>query len=327
MTRPLPGYITYNMRISYYIESGSQTTPEKCLSNPWHGKGFCEPHQYKAAIDRCEGGHKSCDLGIEIYKELVKVLENCSESLRQWSLISQKKIVQSKEFGTTRTVWIESIQAIEKLAERNDDITNNIQQNVIDKMIAYKNSKYEKSFLHVKKVKEFEKDFKKIQKPWLELLNKINEAKQEFHHASRKLHQAKRAENVIKTDVGSADEQKKKVKDSVDHYEAETKSCKNRYSKLIDDMKAKQPTYQEEMFKVLSRTDDFERDRLNQFKLMFDALQEAVSIEKDKRHAEMSTLFKNSINKHDIKNDIQYFNIHYGCETKTKWPVFEDVHE
>ncbi|CAF4325334.1 unnamed protein product, partial [Rotaria sordida] len=151
---------------------------------------------------------------------------HCSESLRQWSLISQRKIVQSKEFGTTKIAWIESIQAVEKSAERNEDITENIQHNVIDKMIAYKNSKYEKSFLHMKKVKEFEKDFKKVQKPWLELLNKIHEAKQEFHHASRKLHQAKRAEEIIKTDLGAADEQKKKVKDSVHHYESKTETCR-----------------------------------------------------------------------------------------------------
>ncbi|CAF0848574.1 unnamed protein product [Rotaria sordida] len=305
----------------------SQTTPEKCLSNPWHGKGFCEPNQYKSAIDRCEGGHKSCDLSIEIYKELVKVLEHCSESLHQWSLTSQRKIVQSKEFGTTRAAWIESIQAVEKLAERNEDITKNIQHHVIDKMVAYKNSKYERSFLHLKKVKEFEKDFKKVQKPWLELLNKINEAKQEFHHASRKLHHAKRAENVIKTDLGTTDEQKKKVKDSVHHYESETETCRSTYSKLMEDMKAKQPGYQEEMFKILSRTDDFERDRLNQFKLMFNALQEAISIENDARHTEMSDLFNKAIGKHNINSDIEYFNKHYGRETKTKWPVFEDVHE
>ncbi|CAF1154509.1 unnamed protein product [Rotaria sordida] len=107
----------------------SQTIPEKYLSNPWHGKGFCEPNQYKSAIDRYEGGHKSCDLSIEIYKELVK------------------NLVLQKQHG--------SIQAVEKLAERNEDITKNIQHNVIDKMITYKNSKYEKSFLHMKKVKEF----------------------------------------------------------------------------------------------------------------------------------------------------------------------------
>ncbi|CAF1104084.1 unnamed protein product [Rotaria sordida] len=304
-----------------------QTTPEKCLSNPWHGKGFCEPNQYKAAIDRCEGGHKSCDLGIEIYKDLVKVLENCSESLRQWSLTSQRKIVQSKEFGTTKVTWIESIKAFEKLAERNDDITENIQHNVIDKMIAYKNSKYEKSFRRVIKVKEFEKDFKKIQKSWSELLDKINEAKQEFHHASHKLHQAKQSENVTKTDVSSTDEDKKKAKDNVAHYESVTERRKSTYSKLIKDMKEKQPDYEENMFKILSRTDDFERDRLNQFKSLFGALQEAVSIEKDTRHNEMSDLLKKAIDKYDINNDIQFFNQHYGRETKTKWPVFEDVHE
>ncbi|CAF2649547.1 unnamed protein product, partial [Rotaria sp. Silwood2] len=311
----------------YCISPQNQTTPEKCLSNPWHGKGFCEPNQYKAAIDRCEDGHKSCDLGIEIYKDLVKVLELCSQSLRTWSSRSQQKVAQSKEFGTTRTAWFESIQAIEKLAERNEDITTNIQQNVIDKMTAYKKSKYEKSFLHVKKVKEFEKEFKKAQKQWLELLDKINEAKQEFHYASRKLHRAKRAENAITTDLGKTDEEKKTVKDSVDHYELETESCRKKYSKLIKDMEVQQPTYEQEMFKILARTDDFERDRLNQLKLMFNALQEAISIEKDTRHTEMSVLFKKAMAKQDINNDIEFFNKHYGRETKTKWPVFEDVHE
>ncbi|CAF1272446.1 unnamed protein product [Rotaria sordida] len=95
----------------------------------------------------------------------------------------------------------------------------------------------------------------------------------------------------------------------------------------MEDMKAEQPGYEEEMFKILSRTDDFERERLNQFKLMFNALQEAVSIEKDARHTEMSDLFNKAIGKHNINSDIEYFNKHYGRETKTKWPVFEDVHE
>lgn len=309
------------------ILSQNQTTPERCLSNPWYNKGFCEHNQYKAAIDRCEGGYKSCELGIEIFKELAQIFKNFSDSLHQWSTASQTKIGQSKEFGTTRKAWIESIRAVENLAEIHENINENIQKNVIDEMSTYKNSKYEKSFRHVKKIKEFEKDFKKVHKPWLELLDKINDAKQAFHRASRRSHQAKRQLNAIESDLGSSDEEKQKGKDNVDYYEKETQKHKKKYSNLIEEMKEKQTSYEQSMFKVLERTDEFERARLDHLKLTFKALLQATSVEQDACHRKVFSNFKTAIDSHDIDADIQYFNKHFGRETKTKWPAFEDIHE
>lgn len=305
----------------------NQTTPERCLSNPWYNKGFCEPDQYKAAIDRCEGGYKSIELSIEIYKDLSKILENFSESLHNWSTTSQKKICQSKEFGTTKVAWLESIRAVENLAIRNENINRDIHNNVIDKLASYKSSNYAKSLVHVKKLKEFEKDFKKTQKPWLELIDQINEAKEAFHRVGRKLHNAKRAQHVIESDLGYSAEDKEKAKDSVKRYENEEKEHRTKYLKLIDEMKEKKPTYEENMFKVLSRTDDFERQRYNHFKSIFKALQDATSITNDTCHTEMFDAFNKAINEHNIDKDIDYFNQHYGRNTKTKWPVFEDLHE
>jgi hypothetical protein len=305
----------------------SQTTPEKTLSNPWFGKGFCEPHQYKAAIDRCEGGYRSCELGIDMYKDLAKLLESHATAIRHWSTSSQKHIIQSKEFGTNRKSWIESVRAVEKIAERNDDIATSIHQNVVEKMVAYKTNHYVKSFIHVKSIKQYEKEFKKVQKSWLELLDKINDAKQAFHEAQRKLQHAEDSENVTKTDVGSSDELKKKLKTSVDHRKTDTDTCRKRYSKLIDEMKEKQPIYEEDMFKILKKTDDFEEERLAHFRLMFTALQVATSTTNDTRHAEMHKAFEVAINGQNISDDIAYFNKHYGRETKTKWPVFEELTE
>ena len=304
-----------------------QTTPEKCLSNPWYGKGFCEPGQYKVAIDRCEGGFKSCELSMDIFKDLVKVLENCSQAIRHWSKTSQRQIIQSKESGTNRTAWINSIRAVEKLAERNEDIMTNIQKNVLDKMAAHKNSKYEKTFIHVKKIKEFEKEFKKIQKPWLELSSKLDEAKQSYEHANYKLRQAKRLQYILESDVGTSIESKQKVKYSIANYEAETNANKIKYKKLSRDINEKQSTYEGEMFNVLARMDDFERDRLNHFKATLIALQKATSIENDTRHVEMFNAFEKAINGHSTDSDIEFFNEHYGRETKTKWPVVEDFDE
>ncbi|CAF4222585.1 unnamed protein product [Rotaria socialis] len=132
----------------------SPTTPERVLSNPYYGKSFCEPDQYKVAINRCEDGFTSCELALEMLKDLVNELERCSKSL---------------QLKTNRVVWLESVKAIEKLAERTDDIADNIKKNVIDELVNYKKFSYDKSFRHVKTAKEFENDFKKVQKPWVEL--------------------------------------------------------------------------------------------------------------------------------------------------------------
>ncbi|CAM4758366.1 unnamed protein product [Rotaria magnacalcarata] len=240
----------------------SPTTPERFLSNPYYGKGFCEPDQYKVAINRCEDGFAFCELALEMLKDLVNELQRCSESL-----------------------------------------------------LNYKKFSYDKSFRHVKKAKEFEKAFKEVQKPWVEVLNKISEAKLAYHRTSGKLHRARRAEDITSCDVSTTDEEKKKEK------------RKNIYEKLINDMESKRSAYQVEMFKILGRADDFERKRLEHFKLTFTALQQATSIENDARRTEMFEKFQRAISKHNADSDIEVFNKNYGCETRTKWPVFEDVEQ
>ncbi|CAM4894042.1 unnamed protein product [Rotaria socialis] len=270
----------------------SPTTPERFLSNPYYGKSFCEPDQYKVAINRCEDGFTSCELALEMLKDLVNELERCSKSL---------------QLKTNRVVWLESVKAIEKLAERTDDIADNIKKNVIDELVNYKKFSYDKSFRHVKKAKD--------------------EAKVAYHHTSGKLHRAKRAEDITSSDVSSSDEEKNKAKSCVDRYEKEKEKCKNVYAKLINDMESKKSAYQGEMFKILGRADDFERKRLEHFKLMFTALQQVTSIENDTRHTEMLEKFQRAISKHNADSDIEFFNKNYGCETRTKWPDFEDVHQ
>jgi hypothetical protein len=304
-----------------------QTTPEKTLSNPWHGKGFCEANQYKSAINRCEGGYKSCDLGIDMFKRLAKITEHYSEAIREWSASSQRQIAESNECGTTKKAWLQSVRAVEKVAEQNDFIVEGIQEKVVDKMTAYKNENYGKSFIHVKKIKEFEKDFKKIQKPWLEFLEKLNAAKQAFHDAQRKLNHAVGAEEIIKTDVGSSDEQKKKAKTSVDNRRVDTNTCKATYQRLISEMKTRKETYQEDMFKVLKCTDEFEIKRLKHFNSTFTALKESILIQKTEHRTKMDEAFTQAIKEQNIDEDIEFFNLHYGSKTVTKWPDFEDLKE
>jgi hypothetical protein len=56
-----------------HLLSHDKANPEKILSNPWYGRGFFEPNQYQAAIERCKGGYDSCDIFIKSLEHRVKI--------------------------------------------------------------------------------------------------------------------------------------------------------------------------------------------------------------------------------------------------------------
>jgi hypothetical protein len=304
-----------------------QTTPEKTLSNPWTGKGFCEPQQYRAAIDRCEGGYHSLDTGIDMFKQLHKILENHSSALRDWAKSSLKHIDDSKEFGNNKMAWRSTFRAVEKLAERNDKISAGVEKDVVGEMVHFKNEHYGKSFFHVRQIKKFEKEFKEAQKTWLQCLDKINEAKQAYHDAGHKLHIAKRNDHVIQTDVGSSDEERDKSTASIKRRTTETKSAETKYRTILKDSESVQVKYEKEMLDILKRTDEFEKRRLEHFKSIFTALKDATLIKHETFDTGMLQSFTEAIGQHDSDKDIAYFNTNYGSGKHTRWPDFEELKE
>lgn len=301
-----------------------QTTPERVLSNPWYGKGYCEPHQYKVAIDRCKSGYESCELFIDIFNERAKIERNYIAELEKWSTTSIKEISQSKEFGTNKKAWIDSIRASKEIANTHNDVVQRLQDNVIDKMVAFKKENYGRSILHIKKVKEFEHDFEQAQKSWLKLLDKINKAKKEYHDARRLLKKAEAAEQIVESDRGAEDEQKQKVKLSVSSYRKQAEAAKSKYQQHVTDMTNSRPNYENSMKEVLDRTHAFERKRLAQFVALFTAIDQAQTIDKDPHLVTMAEAFKKAVAVHDTEKDIQWWNSHYGSDTNSAWPIFEE---
>ena len=302
-----------------------QTTPERALSNPWYDKGFCEPHQYRAAIDRCKGGYESCELFIDIFSERAKIERNYVADLKKWATASIKDISQSKEFGTNKKAWIDAIRASEEIGTTHADLVQRLQENVIDRMVSYKKDNYGKSILHVKKIKDFERDFERAQRTYLKVLDKISKAKKEYHDAHRLLKKAETAEKIIDSDYGVEPEQKKKVKLSVDTYRKQAEALKSKYQQYITDMTNLRPSYQDSMKEVLDRTHAFEHKRLTHFKDSIAALQQALVIGDDAHLKQMSLSFIEALKTHNAEEDIQWWNAHFGSDTNTAWPTFEEA--
>ncbi len=309
-----------------------QTTPERILSNPWYDKGFCEPNQYRAAIDRCKGGYESCELFVEIFSERAKIERNYISDLDKWATTSIREISQSKEFGTNKKAWMDSIRASQEIGNTHNDIVKRLQDTVIDRMVNYRKVNYGKSILHIKKVKEFEHDFEQAQKSWVKLLEKINKAKKEYQDAHRLLRKAETAEQIIDSDRGADDDQKAKLKLSVSTYRKQEEALKSKYQQYINDMTTNRPNYENSMKEVLDRTHKFEEKRLDYFKTSFQALHQALLmdkdpllIDKDPHFNAMNKTFKEAIESHSAEKDIQWWNSHFGSDTNTAWPTFEEL--
>lgn len=302
-----------------------QTTPERVLSNPWYDKGFCEPHQYKAAIDRCKGGYESCDLFIEIFSERVRIERNYANELDKWALASIKEISQSKEFGTNKKAWSDSIRASTEIGKTHSDIAKRLQATVVDTMATFKKESYGKSILHVKKIKEFEHDFEQAQKSWIKLLDKINKAKKEYQEAHRQLKKAETAQQIVNSDRGAEDDQKNKLVLSVGTHKKQVEAVKSKYQQYMNDMTNSRPNYENSMKEILDRTHQFERKRLDKFKALFTALHQGVTIDKDENLKTMNDSFKKAVESHDTEKDIQWWNSHFGSDTNTAWPIYEEL--
>ena len=194
-------------------------------------------------------------------------------------------------------------------------------------MVTYKKDHYGKSILHVKKIKEFERDFEQAQKSWAKLLDKISKAKKDYQEAHQKFKKAEMAEKIIESDRGAEDEQKTKMKLSVSTYKKECDALRCKYKQYIEDMTNTRPNYENGMKEVLDRTHAFEKKRLSQFKTSYEALQKALLIDKDPHLASMQEAFTKAINSQDIEKDIQWWNSHFGSDTNTTWPSFEELKE
>ncbi|CAF1458562.1 unnamed protein product, partial [Rotaria sordida] len=209
------------------VRSQAQTTPEVILSNPWHDRGFCDPDQYQAALGRCQNGYESCDLFIKAFEQRANIEREYIMAIQNWSKMWQNEINESQEFGTNKKTWLAAIRAGEQAAYTHTDIVERIQHDVIDQMVAFKKQNYAKSIIHIRKIKEFEKDFENLQKPWLKLLSRINDAKESYHEKRRKLKRAEQAKKIIDSNTGASEEEKTEAQISVNAYARESATLRN----------------------------------------------------------------------------------------------------
>jgi len=165
----------------------------------------------------------------------------------------------------------------EQLADVHSTLSTSLTESLIPKLRQWRKDHYEKSLLHYKKTKEFEKEFVDVQKSWSKLLDKISDYKSSYYSACKT---AKSADDAERSASG---DQHKKLADKAEVARREVGFTKTKYQQAVNEAVEQRPRYELAMKDVFQRTQAFEQKRLDFFKTTFDEyskLLETATIEK-----------------------------------------------
>ena len=151
------------------------------------------------------------------------------------------------------------------MAEVHGALSSSLTDSLIPKLRQWRKDNYEKSLIHYRKTKEFEKDFIDAQKSWNKLLDKISEYKAAYYTACKTAKATDDAERVA-TD----EQQRRKLADKAEVARREVGSVKAKYEQTVNEAKEQRPRYEAAMKDVFERTQTFERKRLDFFKETFE---------------------------------------------------------
>jgi protein kinase C and casein kinase substrate in neurons protein len=165
----------------------------------------------------------------------------------------------------THCIQSNSLRLGDQLADIHLALSTSLNDELVPKLRQWRKDHYEKSRIHYKVTKEFEKEFLDAQQSWSKLLERIGECKAAYFAACKTLRSANEAERT-----GTSDEQRKKHVDKADVARRELESNKEKYRQAVQQATEQRTKYISGMQDVFERTQTFEKKRLDFFKTVFE---------------------------------------------------------
>ena len=88
-------------------------------------------------------------------------------------------------------------------------VKDNLNNEVVNSVKNWQKDNYHRGMMQLKEKKEMEDQFKKAQKPWVKLLNKVNKCKTEYHIACKNEKTAINQERNASSDSSQSPDQVK----------------------------------------------------------------------------------------------------------------------
>jgi len=290
---------------------------------------FWEPNNFKRTTKRIEDGYKLCNDLVALVQERADIEKAYAKSLKGWAKKWNEIIEKGPEYGTTEAAWKGVLVEADRLCELHLKVKDNLVNDAIQQVKTWQKDTYHKSMIQIKERKEMEDAFKKAQKPWAKLLQKVNKAKSDYHTACK---QEKSASNQERNATGdssfSMDQvQVKKMQDRVQKTKEEVQKCKERYELALQELNAYNPKYMEDMGVVFDKCQEMEAQRLQFFKETLFSIHKCLNISQDPDLPQIYEEFYHTVNNADHEKDLKWWSNNHGVNMAMNWPQFEDYTE
>ncbi|XP_053973466.1 protein kinase C and casein kinase substrate in neurons protein 2 isoform X2 [Hylaeus volcanicus] len=295
---------------------------------------FWEPGNYKRTTKRIEDGHKLCDSLIALVQERAEIEKSYAKALKNWSKNWNDKIEKGPEYGTTEAAWKGVLVESDRLCDLHLRVKENLCNDIIQQVKTWQKDTYHKSMMTLKERKEMEDAFKKAQKPWVKLLQKVEKSKSEYHNSCKTERTAANMERNASADsslspdqMARGSENVKKMQDRVQKTKEEVQKAKEKYEATLQEINQYNPKYMEDMTQVFEKCQEMEAQRLQFFKEVLFGIHKCLNISKDPILPQIYEEFYHTINNADHEKDLKWWSNNHGVNMAMNWPQFEDYTE
>ncbi|XP_045453509.1 protein kinase C and casein kinase substrate in neurons protein 1-like [Melitaea cinxia] len=168
---------------------------------------FWEPGNYKRTTRRIDDGHRLCSELQALVQERADIEKTYAKSLRGWAKKWNDLIEKGPEYGTMEAAWKGGMVEAERLSDLHLSVRDRLVNDVIAQIKNWQKDTYHKSMIQLKERKEMDEAFKKAQKPWAKLLQKVERTRLEYHTACKQERTAQNQERNASGDSSLSPDQ------------------------------------------------------------------------------------------------------------------------
>ncbi|XP_069997804.1 protein kinase C and casein kinase substrate in neurons protein 1 isoform X7 [Penaeus vannamei] len=286
---------------------------------------FWEVGNYKRTTKRIEDGNRLCDDLMKLVSERAEIEKMYAKNLKEWAKKWNNIIEKGPEYGTTEAAWKGVLMEAEQRCELHMRVRENLINDVHSSVKQWQRDNYHKSMMgQLKEKKDIEDMFKKAQKPWAKILEKVNKHKADYHNACKSERSAQNQERNAGGDSSLSPDQVKKLQDRVSKAKEEVSRGREKYELTLREISDYNPKYIEEMIHVFDKAQEAESKRLMFFKDMLFATHKCLNISNDPSLPRIYEEFNHTVANADYEKDLKWWSNNHGVNMPMNWPSFEE---
>lgn len=288
---------------------------------------FWEPGNYKRTTRRVDDGHRLCSELQALVQERADIEKTYAKSLRGWAKKWNDLIEKGPEYGTMEAAWKGGMVEAERLSDLHLGVRDRLVNDVMAQIKNWQKDTYHKSMIQLKERKEMDEAFKKAQKPWAKLLQKVERTRLEYHTACKQERTAQNQERNASGDSSLSPDQVKKMADRVSKCREDVSKNREKYQAALAEITAYNPRYIEDMTGVFERCQQMEAQRLTFFKDVLFNFHKCLNISQEPTLPQIYEEFHHTINNADHQKDLKWWANNHGVNMAMAWPQFEEYTE